>query len=241
MHEGGRSRWAPHLVPRERLAERFGFTVSVEALTPPVDGAVDRGHVGFMGETEVVRQLAKSSFLNLFRPFPDLETVEVLARHVESHGFLGLQVKTCGWDAEHLENRVHLRRSSFRSSPSTYVCVLGWNRAGTFDDSCLLIPSDAVADLARIEGEWLVLELEPGAEHHRRLDEYRMHLAQLCATGSTSFLLDAVERLRPNAVLTDIRMPPSHHMPAAVRGPLRVLPRRRPGRPAQPRSWRVTW
>jgi len=29
--------------------------------------------------------------------------------------------------------------------------------------------------------------------------------------------------------------------PAAVRSPLRALPRRRPGRPAQPRSWRVTW
>ena len=29
--------------------------------------------------------------------------------------------------------------------------------------------------------------------------------------------------------------------PAAGRSPLRALPRRRPGRPAQPRSWRVTW
>jgi hypothetical protein len=29
--------------------------------------------------------------------------------------------------------------------------------------------------------------------------------------------------------------------PAAVRSPLRAPPRRRPGRPAQPRSWRVTW
>jgi len=182
MHEGGRSRWAPYLVTRERLAERFGIAVSVEARAPAVETGVDRGHVGFMGETEVVRQLAKSSVLNLFRPFPDLETVEVLVRHVESHGFLGLQVKTCGWDAEHLENRVHLRRSSFRPSASTYVCVLGWNRAGSFDDSCLLIPSDAVADLARVEGEWLVLELEPGAEHHLRLDEYRTVLSTLGAT-----------------------------------------------------------
>jgi hypothetical protein len=182
MHEGGRSRWAPFLVPRERLAERFGIAMSVEAQTPLVEGAVDRGHVGFMGETEVVRQLARSSSLNLFRPFPDLETVEVLARHAESRRFLGLQVKTCGWDAEHLENRVHLRRSSFRPSPSTYLCVLGWNRAGSFDDSCLLIPSLDVADIARVEGEWLVLELEPGAEHHRRLDEYRMGLSTLGAT-----------------------------------------------------------
>jgi hypothetical protein len=29
--------------------------------------------------------------------------------------------------------------------------------------------------------------------------------------------------------------------PAAVRSPLRALLCRRPGRPAQPRSWRVTW
>ncbi len=34
----------------------------------------------------------------------------------------------------------------------------------------------------------------------------------LAAVGTAHELLDAVNRLRPNAVLTDIRMPPDHHM-----------------------------
>ena len=95
---------------------------------PTEDGlarGVDRGREGFLGEIEVVRRLAEAEALNLFRPFPDLETVEVLARHIASHRFLGLQVKTVGWDKAHLENRVYVRRSSFRPSPSTFVCVLG--------------------------------------------------------------------------------------------------------------------
>src|ERR1700719_1347814 len=89
MHTGGESRWAPYLVDRDRLAERFGFTGAegVE-LAEPVD-AVDRGQVGFLGESEVIRRLAESPALNLFRPFPDLETVEVLARHVRTRRFLG--------------------------------------------------------------------------------------------------------------------------------------------------------
>jgi hypothetical protein len=186
MHAEGESRWAPYLIDRDRLAERFGSAVAegVE-LAEPV-GAVDRGEVGFLGEAEVIRRLAEEPALNLFRPFPDLETVEVLARHVTSQRFLGLQVKTSGWDEGHLENRVHFRRSSFRPADSTYVVILGWNRTTHgFDESCLLIPSGQVAELARAEGEWLVLELEPGSTHHRRLDQYGTPLASLgsCVEG----------------------------------------------------------
>jgi len=84
MHGGGKSRWAPFLVERERLAERFG---SAAVLIRERDESellgVDRGREGFLGEMEVIRRLAEAEALNLFRPFPDLETVEVLARHVE--------------------------------------------------------------------------------------------------------------------------------------------------------------
>lgn len=181
MHAGGRSRWAPHLVPRERMAERFGAAVSgagPERAAVEVD--VDRGREGFLGEAEVIRRLAESRSLNLFRPFPDLETVEVLARHLVTRRFLGLQVKTAGWDAAHVENRVHLRRSSFRPAPTTFICVLGWDRQATrFADDCLLIASEEVAGVARVEGEWMVLELEPGSRRHRRLDRYRVPLASL--------------------------------------------------------------
>lgn len=181
LHAGGTSRWAPFLVPRERLAERFG---AAAALIPaPAAGdvvSVDRGREGFLGEMEVVRRLAESESLNLFRPFPDLETVEVLARHVATGRLLGLQLKTAGWDRDHLEERVYLRRSSFRPFPTTYVCVLGWDRAASrFEAECLLIPSENMAGLARVDGEWLVLELHPGSVHHRRLGVYRTELASL--------------------------------------------------------------
>jgi hypothetical protein len=181
MHVGGRSRWAPFLVERERLAERFGAAAGLSPLPAGGDAlTLDRGREGFLGEMEVVRRLAEGETLNLFRPFPDLETVEVLAREMDTGRFLGLQVKTAGWDRDHVEERVYMRRSSFRSSPTTYVCVLGWDRsAGRFGDDCLLIPSEDMAGLARVEGEWLVLELQPGSVHHRRLDVYRVELASL--------------------------------------------------------------
>jgi hypothetical protein len=182
LHSGGVSRWAPYLVSREGLAERFGSVAlgAVEAL--PALG-VDRGHEGFLGEMEVVRRLAEAESLNLFRPFPDLETVEVLARHTATHRFLGLQVKAVGWDREHVENRVYVRRSSFRSSPSTYLSIVGWNRdLGRFEDDCLLIPSVELMDIARVEGEWIALELVPGAMRHRRTDRYRVSLLSLGKT-----------------------------------------------------------
>ena len=181
MHGGGKSRWAPFLVERERLAERFG---SAAVLIRERDESellgVDRGREGFLGEMEVIRRLAEAEALNLFRPFPDLETVEVLARHVKSGRFLGLQVKTAGWDREHAEERVYMRRSSFAPFPTTYVCLLMLDRsAARFADDCLLIPSEDMVGLVRVEGEWLVLEVQPGSAHHRRLDVYRAELALL--------------------------------------------------------------
>jgi hypothetical protein len=181
LHEGGRSRWAPFLVASEHLAERFGCGDELVP-EPPSGGVVslDRGREGFLGESEVIRRLAEADSLNLFRPFPDLETVEVLAWHVKTRRFLGLQAKTAGWDQEHAENRVYFRRSSFRASPTTYVCVLGWDRGGgRFEDGCLLIPSGEIAGLARVEGDWLVLEVQPASQHHPRLEAYRTPLASL--------------------------------------------------------------
>jgi hypothetical protein len=185
LRDGGQSRWAPFLVPRERLAERFGVVAPGQRLEAEgVDATeVDRGRLGFLGEAEVIRRLAEAPSLNLFRPFPDLETVEVLARHVVSRRFLGLQVKTAGWDSSHLENRVYLRRSSFRPALSTFVCVLAWNReAGRFGEDFLLIPSMDIGSLTRVEGEWLVLELQPGSLSHRRLQSYSTALALLAQT-----------------------------------------------------------
>src|ERR671933_56849 len=48
-------------------------------------------------------------------------------------------------------------------------------------------------------------------EGTRRLLEDSAEITVLAAVGTATELLDAVERLRPQAVLTDIRMPPGHH------------------------------
>lgn len=49
-------------------------------------------------------------------------------------------------------------------------------------------------------------------EGTRRLLEDSGVIDVLATVGDASDLLDAVARLRPNAVMTDIRMPPGHHM-----------------------------
>ena len=49
-------------------------------------------------------------------------------------------------------------------------------------------------------------------EGTRRLLEDSGEVDVVAAVGTAVELLDAVERMRPQAVLTDIRMPPSHHM-----------------------------
>ena len=178
MHSGGDSRWAPYLVARERLADRFGAAALGVALEETF--AVDRSAEGFIGEAEVIRRLAETEDLGLFRPFPDLETVEVLVRQSSTGRFVGLQVKTSGFDASHLEERVYLRRSSFRPAASTFICVLGWDRdARVFSETSLLIPSVEVDGFARVDGDWLVLEISPGGEHHRRLDSFRVALSDL--------------------------------------------------------------
>jgi hypothetical protein len=177
----GSSRWEPFLVPRERLAERFGAVGPAAQEATDVESiGVNRGYEGFVGEMEVIRRLASSELLALFRPFPDLETVEVLARHVDTRRYLGLQVKTSGFDLSRVEERVYFRRSSFRAAPSTFICVLGWDRVGRrFAESCLVIPSLEIGDLARVEGGWLVLELEPGSSMHRRLQPYSVAVESL--------------------------------------------------------------
>jgi hypothetical protein len=187
MHLDGRSRWAPFLVPRERIAERFGCERLELAVVEPL--GVDRRQEGFVGEAEVIRRLADADSLALFRPFPDLETVEVLVRDIASRRFLGLQVKTAGFDSSHVEERIYLRRSSFRPAPSTFICVLGWDRsAHRFTDDCLLIPSVEVAGIARVEAEFLVLEVEPASSRHRRLDRYRVPLSKVGRTVSSLLL-----------------------------------------------------
>jgi hypothetical protein len=141
-----------------------------------------RSDVGFLGEAEVVRLLAESGDLNLFRPFPDLETSELAVLHLESRRVLGIQVKTRGVDAANPAATVNVRESSFRSSPTTYFVVLAWLRdEARFHDECLLIPSEKFRDICQpvlTEGN-LKFEWHPGSAAHSHLDKYRTRRADL--------------------------------------------------------------
>src|SRR5205814_7516882 len=124
IHPRDRSRFYEFLVPTDRLAERFGITPA-EAIAPPAEPRPSwRSDLGSLGEIEVARLLSESGELNLFRPFPDLETAELVALHLTSRRVLGIQIKTIGVDSAHPAGTVTIHLSSFRPSPTTYLVAL---------------------------------------------------------------------------------------------------------------------
>jgi hypothetical protein len=180
MHLASSSRWKPWLVPQDRLQERFGISPGRPALAPAEDVAPyasdDRG---FLGESEVTRRLAEADDLNLFRPFPDLETAEIVVRHRVSRRVIGLQVKTVTVDPAHPHPTVGVLISSFRSAPTTYFTVLAWLKSeGRFGDDCLIFPSERLHEFALEESGHFSFHFDPGSE---RLERYRRPLAELRA------------------------------------------------------------
>lgn len=188
------SRWLPWLVPQESLVERFGIApvaLAVEELVEP--RPTWRSDTGFAGEAETVRLLAEGSELNLFRPFPDLETAELGVLHLESRRVLGIQVKTIGVDAAHPSATVTVLASSFRPSPSTYLVVVAWLRDDArFHEECLLIPSEEVMNLARPGDSHvhLTFDWHPGSTAQSHLKKYQHGVAQLRALASALISTD---------------------------------------------------
>jgi hypothetical protein len=175
------TKWLPWLVPTERLAERFG--VAIEALA---ELAVEprpewRSDVGFLGEAEVTRRLAEGGELNLFRPFPDLETAEIALLHLTTRRVIGLQVKTVDIAGARSHATVNVRASSFRPAPSTFFTVLAWLRdKSQFHEECLVIPSIELAEFVRDDGSGhLEFVWHPGSTATRHLDKYRCGLDEL--------------------------------------------------------------
>src|SRR6267143_4018352 len=85
MQPRSTSRWLPWLVSSDRLVEKFGVPLGLPAAAVPAEPPrLRRSPLGFLGESEVVRRLAEAERLNLFRPFPDLETVELAVRNLPS-------------------------------------------------------------------------------------------------------------------------------------------------------------
>ena len=179
------SRWLPFLVPAERLVERFGEAPAAvaHAGVPVTTRPSWRSDLGFLGESEATRLLAEGSDLNLFRPFPDLETAELAVLHLESRRVVGLQIKTVGIESGRPSATVAVLASSFRPAPSTYFVVLAWLREeGRFDQECLLIPSGELRSIAAEDAYGhLKFEFHPGSTTQGRLDGFRLRRSSLRA------------------------------------------------------------
>jgi hypothetical protein len=191
MRPRSNSRWLPWLVPSERLAERFGIGPALAGVGAREIAAEPtpswRSDLGFLGEAEVNRRLAEDSSLNLFRPFPDLETAELAVLHLSSRHVVGIQVKTVGVDKAQPSATIAVRASSFRPAPTTYFAVLAWLRTeNRFHEECLVIPSEELREFAQESEGHLKFEFHPGSTTQGRLNPFRHELAQLAAQVVTS-------------------------------------------------------
>jgi hypothetical protein len=177
------SRWLPYLVPLEQLVERFGVgAAKVELAEVAVARRPSwRSDLGFLGESEVTRLLAEGKDLNLFRPFPDLETAELAVLHLERRRVVGLQIKTVGIDRARPGATVSVLASSFRPAPTTYFVVLAWLRVESrFHDSCLLIPSQDLRSIAAEDSYGhLKFEFHPDSPRQGPQDGFRLQLSNL--------------------------------------------------------------
>src|SRR5207253_1912557 len=183
MNPRSKDRWQAWLVASGQLVERFGVALGLPAARisagPPW---LRSSPLGFLGESEVIRRLAEGDRLNLFRPFPDLETVELAVRQLDSGHVVGLQIKTVSVDAVNPNRPVDIYISSFRPAPTTYFVVVAWVPYDRrFHEECLVIPSEELLQLARTAGSHYQFEFQPGSTKQPRLDKYRRALSGLCA------------------------------------------------------------
>jgi len=190
MNPRERSRLYEFLITTDRLVERFGIS-STEAAAPTAEPhRMWRSDLGFLGEAEVIRLLAENGDLNLFRPFPDLETSELAALDLNRRRIVGLQIKTVGVDPAHPAGTVGIHAASFRPSPTTCFVVLAWLREEhRFHQECLLIPSEELRAICKpheSEGH-LSFDWHPGSSRHARLDPYRTSAATLLAILTNRF------------------------------------------------------
>ena len=179
--------WRPYVAPTSQLAARLMGAPPGEAMrVDEVEAeAVDRSRqwLGFVGEAEVIRQLSLNPVLDLFRPFPDVEFVEVLARHNLKQGFCGLQVKTGTIEESESGGAIcRIRKATMVVDPRSYVVALAWQPdLRCLADEILLIPSAALAGVAQDDGDAWVITLHPHSRKSSKVDPYRLPLAGLAA------------------------------------------------------------
>lgn len=179
------SHWRPYLVPHANLAERIlemSVTEAAERLEPDLLKPAERHNqwLGFLGESEVIRRLAERPRLDLFRPFPDLEMVEVLARDNVTGRFAGIQVKTATIAQQYHEAHIHIRKATLSAASSTWLVGLAWREdTGAFDGECLLMPASDIPKVAFDDGTVMVINFHPSSPERTPLDPYRKPLAEL--------------------------------------------------------------
>jgi hypothetical protein len=174
------SRWVPWLVSPDRIEERFGIApgLSLPAGAHEVP-PYSTGDRGFLGESEVTRRLAEAEDLNLFRPFPDSETAEILVQHRVSRRVIGLQVKTVTIDGASPHPTVDVRIASFRPAPTTHFTVLAWlGPEAEFSEDYLMFPSERLHEFALEENGHFSFHFNTDSA---RLKDYRRPLAELRA------------------------------------------------------------
>jgi hypothetical protein len=179
------SHWHPYLVPHDQLAERILGTSVDEALTL-VDVELlkpSQRHnqwLQFLGESEVIRRLAQSPRLDLFRPFPDLEMVEVLARDNVTCNFAGLQVKAATMSATDNRGSVDVRKATLSNAATTWLVALAWRKdTARFDEECLLVPAADIPKIGSDDGSHFSIHFRPSSPQRTRLDPYRRRLDEL--------------------------------------------------------------
>jgi hypothetical protein len=178
-----RGRWLPYLVPRTDLAERIlGSSVTApEGRQADLLKPKDRHGqwLGFLGESEVIRRLAENPRLDLFRPFPDLEMVEVLSRDNVIRNFASLQVKAATV-VRYGEAHIQIRKSTLTHDPTTWLVGLAWREeVDAFDPECLLIPAEELQQVAVDDGLAMTINFHPSSRERTVLDPYRKPLAEL--------------------------------------------------------------
>jgi hypothetical protein len=179
------SHWRPYLVPRAELAERILGMSAAQAIArrePDLLEPSERHNewLGFLGESEVIRRLAESPRLDLFRPFPDLEMVEVLARDNVRRSFVGLQVKAATVAQPYGEAHIHVRKATLSNNPTTWLVGLAWREeTAAFDPECLFIPAADIPNVGIEAGSKWAINFHPSSPERTVLDAYRKPLADL--------------------------------------------------------------
>ena len=175
--------WAQYVIRTADLAARLGGSLGQPTLVEgigPLGRALPDKPMGIRGEAEVIRRLTDEGALNIFRPFPDLESAEIAVRHVETFQILGLQVKTTGAAATGDEVTVNTKVHSFDVAANTWLLALNWLRdANQFHPECLVIPSAEIPRIGTEREKYFHFQWTPGGGRHSMLEPYRRPLESL--------------------------------------------------------------